>query len=537
MRATRTGSEMKVARAVVLATMAALMACSRATETAQPVLDAATAAREIAAQLEKDCAALTGARVANVTIKSAAPHDSGATGPAACRVEGVIDGSIGFELLLPHQWNGKFLMGGGGGYMGSLANLAQMPEMTMGRPALERGYATASTDSGHQGNFADAEWALGNPQARENFAHRAVHRTAEVSKQIIGTYYPKELAGSYFFGCSRGGGHGLMLAQRYPQDFDGIVAGAPAFDWTGMMVEFLQNQQAVFPDPAAAKSPVITADNRKLLADTLLESCDAQDGATDGIIGDPRECKFDLGTLPRCSETRTTGCVTRRQLAAIRIVYADALIGEERIYPGPPFGGENDAGGWDVWMTSPATGPLQPGLPNLHFAFGLQFARNFVFEDPNWTYVGYDFADWPGRTAELAKLLNATDPDLRKFRDRGGKLILWHGWSDSALPATRTVEYYEAAAKVDPGLDSYARLFMMPGVGHCGGGPGPDRADWIGVLEQWVEKRTAPEEVTARRLDSAGATLAEGRLCAWPRRAQLLSDGDARSVSGWHCAE
>jgi feruloyl esterase len=212
---------------------------------------------------------------------------------------------------------------------------------------------------------------------------------------------------------------------------------------------------------------VITAENRKLLADSLLKSCDALDGAADGVIGDPRECKFDPATLPRCSETQSTGCVTRRQLAAIRAVYADALIGEERIYPGPPFGGENDAGGWDVWMTSPAAGPLQPGTPNLHFAFGLQFARNFVFDDPDWTYVGYDFADWRERTAELSKLLDATDPDLRKFRDRGGKLILWHGWSDSALPATRTVEYYEAARKVESGLNSYARLFMMPGVGHC----------------------------------------------------------------------
>jgi feruloyl esterase len=523
--------------AVMVAIAMTVVACSRNKETAQPVMDVGAAAKAIAEQLEKDCAALATLQVADVEIKSAAPRDSAAPGPGACRVEGLIDGTIGFELLLPHQWNGKFLMGGGGGYMGNLTNFAQLPEMTMGRPALERGYATASTDSGHQGNFVDAAWALGNPQARENFAHRAVHRTTEVSKQIIATYYPRKLERSYFFGCSRGGGHGLMMAQRYPQDFDGIVAGAPAFDWTGMMVEFLQNQQAVVPDPAGARSSVITAENRKLLADSLLKSCDALDGAADGVIGDPRECKFDPATLPRCSETQSTGCVTRRQLAAIRAVYADALIGEERIYPGPPFGGENDAGGWDVWMTSPAAGPLQPGTPNLHFAFGLQFARNFVFDDPDWTYVGYDFADWRERTAELSKLLDATDPDLRKFRDRGGKLILWHGWSDSALPATRTVEYYEAARKVESGLNSYARLFMMPGVGHCGGGPGPDRADWIGALERWVEKRAAPDEVTASRIDPSGATQTVRPVCAWPQRARLLSDGDPNSASGWHCAD
>ncbi len=537
MRATGCGVDLRIAcrAAVLVVTGITLMACSRNNETVQPVLDATIAAREIAAQLEKDCAALVTAQVANVTIKSAAAREP--VEPGACRVEGVIDGSIGFELLLPQQWNGKFLMGGGGGFMGNLANLAQDPGLTFGRPALERGYATASTDSGHQGNFADASWALGNPRAREDFAHRAVHRTAEVSRQIIAAYYPKKLERSYFFGCSRGGGHGMMLAQRYPQDFDGIVAGAPAFDWTGMMVEFLQNQQAVVPDPAVAKSSVITADNRKLLADALLKSCDSLDGAADGIIADPRACKFDPATLPRCTEGQTAGCVTRRQLAAIQAVYADAAIGGQRIYPGPPFGGENDAGGWDVWMTAPAGGAVQPGVPNLHFAFGLQFARYFVFEDPDWTYAGYDFADWPARTEGLAKLLNATDPDLRKFRDRGGKMILWHGWSDSALPATRTVEYYEAATKIDPGLNSYARLFMMPGVGHCSGGPGPDQADWIELLEQWVAQGVAPADVPVRRLDSAGATLLERRLCPWPQRAQPIEGGNPDSASGYRCAE
>jgi hypothetical protein len=541
-----------IAIAAILAT-----ACTRNDERAQPVIDTATAAAEAAAVLAEECKALATQQIAGVIIRDASAFPfyerpaeldgieahSPAEGAKAkdrdevplCRVEGVIDGSINFELLLPDQWNGKFLMGGGGGFAGSIQNIAESPEMMLGRTALERGYATAGTDTGHKGSGIDASWALNNPDARANFAHRSIHRTAEISKQIIAAYYPKKLERSYFFGCSGGGGHALILAQRYPQDFDGIVAGAPALDWTGMAVKFLLDQQAVFPDPTTVTAPVITAGNRKLLADALAKSCDSLDGVADGLITDPRRCKFDPTQLPRCTPETAPVCVNKRQLAAIQAIYSDAVIGGERVYPGQPFGGENDPGGWDAWITTPEPSGLPPGIPNLHYGLGMQFAKYFVFDDPQWSYANYDFADWRARTTGVAKLLNATDTDLRKFRDRGGKLILWHGWSDSALPATRTIEYYEAVEKRDRDLRSYARLFMMPGVGHCRGGAGPDQADWIGALEQWVEKGTAPPDISVRRLDSAGATLMERRLCPYPQVPKVDSTGDANTASGYRC--
>ena len=452
-----------------------------------------------------------------------------------CKLSGVIDSAISFELLLPDSWNGKFFMGGGGGFVGSVQNQAQ-GGMSGGLTPLERGYATVGTDTGHTASGIDASWALNNQEAKENFAHRAVHRTTVVSKQIISEYYEGDLEYSYFLGCSRGGGQAMIAAQRYPQDFDGIVAAAPALDWAGIPAGFIRNQQFVYPDPNDLETPVITQANRELLAAALLESCDAIDGVIDGILNDPRNCGFDPADLRRCDGDPAAGCVTGEQLTAIEAIYAGPNIDGEQLHPGFPFGGETDSGGWDEWITRAENSTLPTGIPNLHFGFGMGLAKNFIFSDPDWSYAGYEYQNWYEDSAETAALLNSTDPDLAVFRDRGGKLILWHGWSDSALTTFDTIEYYDAVEERDPALRDFFRMFLMPGVGHCFGGPGPDTVDWITAIEQWVENDQSPEQLLASKYDDDGNLLMERPLCTYPQIAHYDDTGDPDIAKSFACA-
>ncbi len=533
-----TDSRVCVATHTLIGTVVMLAGCSSGTGTD-------TAAQRIGPSDPNACAALLAAERPNVEVLSATPMQTSARPPTAaggageplrvahCKVAGTIDGSINFELLLPSAWNGKLVMGGGGGYVGSVQNQAQ-GGLSAGPTPLERGYATVGTDTGHSANGLDASWALNNRAAQENFAFRAVHRTAEVAKAITATYYDQAPARSYFMGCSRGGGQALIEAQRYPDDFDGIVAAAPVIEWAGTMAGFLQNEQAVFPDPNDLTSPVISADNRKLLAAALRSSCDVQDGIADGILNDPRTCGFDPKSLPRCTAGAAPECLTDAQLGAIETIYRGPQVEGQRVHPGFPFGGEDDPGGWDLWITQRT--PTLPGAPNLHYAFGTQFAKNFVFADPDWSYAGYDFADWRERTADAAALLNATDADLSKFNAHGGKLIIWHGWSDSALTALRTIDYYQSLAEKNSLVRLTSRLFLLPGVEHCGAGPGPDRADWLTTLEQWVEQGVAPDQVTVAKDDAQGRVTMERSVCAYPLMAEYDGKGEPNRATSYACA-
>ena len=249
-----------------------------------------------------ECAAIATSDWGGFTIDEAVDVPADEASPAHCRVRGTIDEEIRFELLLPLEadWNGRFVMGGGGGFVGSVQNQAMG---LAGRESpLARGFATAGTDTGHQGSGIDATWALDREDREVNFGHRAVHVTAEAAKTIVRLHYGRDIAFSYFLGCSRGGGQGMMAAQRYPDDFDGIVAGAPAFDWPGVGLAFLQTQQALYPDPTDLSAPVVTPEVRRLLEAAILEACDADDGIEDGILTDPRSCDFRPSDLPRCVE-------------------------------------------------------------------------------------------------------------------------------------------------------------------------------------------------------------------------------------------
>ena len=480
------------------------------------------------------CADLTRWGGEDVSVVSAEALAASPELPGHCKVTGTIDDEIKFELLLPEAWNGKFLMGGGGGFVGSVQNEVQSDFATAGGTALDRGYATVGTDTGHEGSAIDASWALDAPEREENFAHRAVHRTAEIAKAIIGDYYAGEIGYSYFFGCSRGGGQALISAQRYPADFDGVIAGAPAMDWSGLATANVYAQQAIFPDADDLSTPVITAENRALLGRALLASCDGIDGLGDGIIDDPRNCPFDPADLLRCAAGAPgPDCLTEAQLTAVQAVYGGPEVDGEQLHPGFPFGGENDEGGWDRWLTA------RPGstdaVPNLGYAFGTQIYKYLVYDDPDWDYSTYDFSNWHEDTAAAATLLNSTDPDLSAFRDAGGKLLLWHGWSDVALTAFESIEYYEKVENADPSLRDYFRLFMMPGVLHCAGGPGPDRIDWIAALEAWVERGESPEQLLAAKRDADGNTMLTRPLCSYPRVARWDGQGDPNDASSFSC--
>jgi feruloyl esterase len=357
-----------------------------------------------------------------------------------------------------------------------------------------------------------AGWALDNLEARLNFGYLAVHRVTETAKAVIRIYYGHPPAHSYFVGCSRGGGQALMEAQRYPADFDGIVAGAPAFYWTGFTAAMVQAQQVSYPDPADVGRGVVTPDAVRRMAETVMAQCDGRDGVIDGIIDDPPACTVDPAAVPGLTEA---------QRNFFRTVYD----GPAGIYPGLPRGAENGSE-FALWVTGPDEGLLKSdGVPNAWFGFGTEFFKYFVFNDPQWSYAGYDFARWRSDTHLTGTYMDAVDADLRAFKKRGGKLILWHGWADAALSARATVDYYRAVERTDLGVRDYARLFLLPGVGHCGSGVGCNRVDWLGAVVDWVERDRPPGRITARREDESGRVIRTRPLHPYPLRAVYRGSG------------
>jgi feruloyl esterase len=453
--------------------------------------------------------------------------------PAHCRVDGVIGSGIRFQLLLPKEWNGKLVMGGGGGFVGRVQNQAQ-DDFTFGGSPLARGYATVGTDTGHSGHMLDASWAFENLERKINFGHRAVHLTAEAAKSLASSFYGEPPKRSYFLGCSRGGGQGMMESQLYPNDFDGIVSGAPAFHWSGIMAGFLDTQQKVYPEgPEGA--PVLTADNRKLLETTILERCDSLDRVEDGVMDDPRRCDFQVSDLPACpGDVAGPDCVTRAQRAAIAAIYSGPMRGGERLFFGFPLGGENDRGGWMPWIVG-GPEPVAPGAPSLHYGFGTQAFKYLFADDPGFDYRKYDFESFEEDTRFGASILNATNTDLGPFREFGGKLLMWHGWSDAALTALATIDYYEKVAARDSEVSDYFRLFLMPGVLHCAGGPGPDQVDWLGAIDDWVERGVPPERIVASRLDEGGNVTRARPLCPYPQVAIYDGRGSPDEDESFRC--
>jgi len=470
--------------------------------------------------------------------------------PAFCRVvaeaKPTSDSDIKLEVWLPVSgWNGKLQGIGDGGFAGLI------DEMKLAM-SVKAGYTATATDTGHTGAPNEAGWAMGHPEKIIDFGHRGIHEMTRVAKAVIGAYYSKPPQRSYFTGCSDGGREALMEAQRYPEDYDGILAGAPTNYWTGMLATAAYDIQVLTMDPASfippAKIPMIAA--------AVNAACDEVDGVQDGILNDPRQCHFDPATI-QCKGEDSDQCLTAAQVTALKKLYAGTLDSKGHvIYPGHLPGAEEGRGGWGLWITGPA--PAKSFMAD--FARG--FFSDFVFGKPDWDYKTFKVdVDLKVADERTAQALNATDPYLERFRARGGKLVIYHGWNDPAITALNTIDYYESVVKKmgQGAVDSFIRLYMAPGVQHCSGGPGPDsfgavltpmsevavhdpkfgdpRHSVYASLEQWVEKDTAPSTIIASKFEGQDRTHAKMTrpLCPYPQAAKYKGSGDPNDAANFEC--
>jgi feruloyl esterase len=477
----------------------------------------------------------------DVTISLAAP----AVSPVKhCKIVGVIGRKIHFELLLPEKWNGKFVMGGGGGFVGSVMNTSLM------YGSLQSGYATVGTDTGHQAHPVDASWALNDLEALVNFGHLAVHRTAVTAKALINAFYKAPISRSYFTGCSRGGGQAIMSALRYPEDFDAVAAGAYAIDWTGIAVQATQINQAMYPDPKKLEQAVVGPKAQALIERSYLAACDGLDGLKDGILNDPRQCTFDVASL-QCDAGKSDDCLSTEELAAVKVIYDGPKDAKgNSLYYGFPFGGESSPNGWSRWLTGGLKffdGDFQEGVgaggfaapisPSAFYSFGNGIMQSFVYHDPKWTYKNFKFSTYAQDSAAAAETLNATNPDLSAFRARGGKMLLYSGWSDTAQSGLAMVGYYESVLARDKTARQDVRLFMMPGVEHCFGGPGPSWVNYLDEIDKWVTTGKAPNQIVAYWLNKEQKPTGSRLICAHPKTLKYSGSGNPREASSFKCEE
>ncbi len=440
--------------------------------------------------------------------------------PAMCRVAGVVTPAIKFEVWLPEGsgWNGRFQAVGGGGLAGVISYSALAE-------AVNGGYASSSTDTGHEASDTANTWTL-DRQRVTDYGYRAIHEMTVKAKAVIDAHYGKAPEYSYFNGCSTGGRQGLMEAQRYPEDYNGIISGAPVNRFTNLHMGQLWTAHATLKKPGA----VLTRDDLAKVSAAVLAQCDAADGVKDDMLTDPRTCKFDPGTLQGFRP---------EQIEALRMIYKGAVNPRTgvQIYPGLEVGGEGPQPGnpgWSLIMNG-----KEP------FAIDVPVLGGMGFGNLQWDWRTFDFdRDAALVDAKLFGTLNAVNPDLSDFKKRGGKLIVYHGWSDPGVMPQQTLDYVasvrEFAGKSTGGdggayQDEFMRLYMLPGVGHCRGGVGPDQADWIGALAGWVEKGKAPASIEARREDQ-GKVVMTRPLCPYPQAAKYKGKGDTNDAKNFECA-
>ncbi|MBV9623153.1 MAG: tannase/feruloyl esterase family alpha/beta hydrolase [Acidobacteria bacterium] len=466
--------------------------------------------------------------------------------PPFCRISAEAkpsrDSQIKIEVWMPAAgWNGKLQAIGNGGFAG-------MVDYFQLGAAMSKGYAVTATDTGHTGSPVDATWALGHPEKVVDFGHRGIHEMTRVAKSVVEAFYGKPQTRSYFAGCSDGGREALMEAQRYPADYDGILAGAPANNWTALLSAAVADTQALTLDPAS----FIDRSQIPVISHAVQAACDELDGLRDGILNDPRQCHFDPATIQCKTGQAPDKCLTSQQATALRKIY-DGLRDSEGhlLYPGFLPGAEEGDGGWATWITGSA--PRQ----SLLALFGTGYFSNMVYEKPDWDYRTFRVESGIKAAQEkTAAALNATDPDLSAFRAHGGKLVVYHGWEDPAIPAIASIDYYQSVvAKLgQPAADSFLRLYMVPGMQHCADGPGADSFGQVGkwaatdpqhsirvALEQWVEGKAVPATLIAGKYAGDGYSLQETSptmtrpLCPYPQVSRYRN-GDSNLAASFTCA-
>lgn len=486
-----------------------------------------------AQQVECSVPAIQAKAPKSTTITAAAVVAATDKAPAYCRVDGHVvlpDNQVNFRLGLPDGWNGKFYFSGVGGLGGRIGSLDK---------GLARGYASASTDTGHTAD--DASW--GSNRAKEiDYGHRGTHVTAVASKAIAAAFYSKPVQHSYFEGCSNGGRQAFMEVQRYPNDFDGIIGGHPA---TGTPMQ--AGRAVVYQHMLASPDNLLTAATIELVSKATLAACDEQDGLKDGLISNPPACSFDVAALT-CKSGDAADCLTPGQVTTVKKIYGGVKMKDGKTFAyGFPVGHEGGATGWRAWIsgTNPpltkADGTLAYGPDRQPSGYGLM-ESNFRFlavddDDPNYNWKVFDIDRDLPRLKTMTDILSPLDPDLRPYKKHGGKLIAYHGWSDPGISAAGTAAYFEQMTKIVGGqrqADDFARLFMVPGMHHCGGGPGPNSFDMLPALEAWVEKGIAPQHIIASRT-TEGKVERTRPLCPHPQVATYKGNGSIDEAASFVC--
>jgi feruloyl esterase len=474
---------------------------------------------------------------AGTTITGAAIVPASGNLPEHCRVDGHAaspGNEVNFRLALPANWNGKFVFFGVGGLGGTIGSL---------NAGLARGYASASTDTGHLAT--DPDW--GANRAKEiDYGHRGTHVTTVAAKALTASYFRTAPRFSYFEGCSNGGRQAMMEVQRYPDDFDGIIAGDPATG-TNMQV----GRAIISQHLLASAENYLTSEKVELLSSATLNACDASDGLRDGLISEPRKCAFTPETL-QCSGADRPDCLTAGQVETARRIYTGLTLPNGEVYAaGFPVGHEGGTTGWQAWITG-RTAAEQEETGTLRFRSnapsGFELSeQNMRFlaldhDDPAFSWRTIRFPQDLPRLKTMTEILSPLDPDLKPFKAHGGKLIVYHGLSDPAISAYGTIAYFEKMSAAVGGTseaDSFARLYLVPGMHHCAGGPGPNSFDMLTQLETWVEKGVGPTAVIASHTAATPAAPARvdrtRPLCPYPQVARYIGSGSIDEAENFRC--
>lgn len=449
------------------------------------------------------------------------------TSAGVCRVRArlspVADSLIKIEVWLPTAWNGKLFGAGGFGFNGGLATA----KGTLAVPVRD-GYVGLVTDGGHDFSIS-AKWALGHPEKLVDFGWRANHQGVLAAKALTTFYYGEAAKRAYFQGCSNGGRDALMLAQRHPEDYDAIIAGAPAYNWTALFAGFLHKGQI---SNVVLGASTLTS-KLELVRKAVLDRCDKDDGVKDGLVGNPARCRFDPKVL-QCKLGEGPDCLTKLEVSAFRAIYQGSKGPKGQVVmAGPALGSEYE---WAAWFASPTSGGVSGAS---------DYYRNMVYGDPKWDPSKFTFdRDYPAATARVGSTLNATATDLRPFLARGGRLLMYQGWDDAATTAGSTIAYFKAMRRTSGAASaSQTRLFMAPGVAHCTGGKGPDTFDALGALDAWVAQSKPPETLIASKYENGqevgwGAQakpLSTRRVCAWPKTPHYKGSGPATDAGNFIC--
>ncbi len=504
--------------------LAPLAACAGSTQdAAAPTFDGASAPAR--------CADLAGTRVDGGVIEGAervsageafvGGETAGATASAnlchvRMRLQPVTGSDIRMEVWLPDSWNNKLMGFGGAGFDGGL-NLGGAP---LFNKALGEGYAVVANDAGHKPDPTSPlqSWVHKQPQKVVDFGHRANHVAAAAARQVIDAYYGAPAERAYFIGCSNGGRDGVMLASRYPEDYDGIVAGAPALNYLETVTQLIFYSEATHDSGGTS----LIGAKHALVHEAILKSCDELDGVKDGVLETPPQCRFDFESL-KCGGPDASTCLTDAQVAAFRKIHGGLRTEDgQLVFSGPALGATGSPD-WDGWVNTPQGRMI-----------GEEFYRWLVFDDPNWKIGTFDFdRDYAIARERIAPIINAADPDLSAFTRRGGKLIIYQGWDDPAITPASTIRYYEDVRRtLGSRAADHVRLFMVPGMGHCAGGPGTDNFDMQDVLERWVEQGEAPERVVASKRTDPSFTRP---LCLWPNTAHYNGSGSISDAANFTC--